>query len=43
MDAHKLLNITLRTLRLDREVEEHAVIHNTIESGVVFKGTTFGF
>lgn len=29
----------MRTLRLDREVEDHAVIHNTIESGVVFKGT----
>ncbi|MFT6500918.1 MAG: putative hydrophobic protein (TIGR00271 family) [Crocinitomicaceae bacterium] len=39
MNAHKLLNTVMRTLRLDREVEDHAVIHNTIESGVVFKGT----
>ncbi|MFT6245157.1 MAG: hypothetical protein ACJA0U_000236 [Salibacteraceae bacterium] len=29
----------MRTLRRDREVEDHAVIHNTIESGVVLKGT----
>jgi uncharacterized hydrophobic protein (TIGR00271 family) len=39
MNAHQLLNTIIRTLRLDREVEDHAVIHNTIESGVVFKGT----
>jgi uncharacterized hydrophobic protein (TIGR00271 family) len=39
MNAHQLLNTVMRTLRLDREVEDHAVIHNTIESGVVFKGT----
>ena len=39
MNAYKLLNSVIRTLRFNRKVKDHAVIHNTIESGVVFKGT----
>jgi uncharacterized hydrophobic protein (TIGR00271 family) len=39
MDAHKLLNTIIHTLRLDHEAEDPAIIHETIESGIVFRGT----
>lgn len=39
MNAQEILARITKVLRLNHEVEDHAIIHESIESGIVFRGT----